>query len=291
MYQSRRDDPLRGLDHAARKRVRRAVRRGEAVHDPRDAPPAAAYADCVAARENPIPFGLPLLLALLGVASVAVVLGVLGPVFLVPLAVAIVVRPLQARIVARARTSASLNRAYAVETGVQVADKPAPKPAWHDVTPKALVAVVFAVLALHVGLNVLDGGGEAEALPPPPAEPAPTPVDKPAWFANAEKRCHEAAAAIAALPSGRSRALKARRFDIRTRAADSVLEGVGLWPDEAHGAVVHLNSALRHEEKALELEQAGKPAAAEWKAASYEGGISASLLEALGVQGCARAFA
>ncbi len=289
MYQRRKDDPLRGLDHAARKRVRRAVRRGEAVRDPREAPQAAAYAEVVAARESPIPFGFPVILALLGGAGVAVELGRLAPVWLLPFAIAVVVRPLETRLVARAKAAAAANREVALTTGVAIPDRPAPKPAWHGVTPWGIAAVMIALSVAHFGVRALDGGNP-HALPAPTAEPSSAPVDNVAWYANAEQRCQQAARAIADLPNRNARAFRARRFEVRARTATAIESGAGLSPDRANGALVHLDRALRHEELAVELERRRRAAASEWKAAASDAQIATSLLEALGVHGCSRAF-
>lgn len=155
VYQSRKDDPLRGLDHAARRHIRRAVRTGTAVRDPREAPAAAAYADVVAARENPIPVGLPVILALLGAAALAVVAGVVPPVILLPFAVAIVVRPVQARIVSKAQAAAAANRAFAADIGVERPDVDAPRPAWQGAGPWAVAVCIALLVALHFGIRAL----------------------------------------------------------------------------------------------------------------------------------------
>jgi hypothetical protein len=289
MYQRRRDDPLRGLDHAARKRVRRAVRHGVAVHDPREAPAAAAYADVVAARETPIPFGFPVILALLAAAGVAVELGWLAPVWLLPFAMAVVVRPLETRIVARAKAAAAANRELAVATGVQLTDRPTPKPAWHGVTPWGIAAVMLFLSVAHAGVRAFDGG-DLQGVPPASAEPTSAPVDNVAWYANAEARCRQAATVIADLPARNAKAFRAWRFEVRTRTAAAIESGAGLSPDRVNGALAHLDRALRHEQLAVTLERRGRSAASEWKAASYEARVSTALLRAFGVHSCSRAF-
>lgn len=290
MYQSRKNDPLRGLDHAARSRVRRAVRHGTAVHDPREAPTAAAYADVVAGREQLIPLSVPVLLALLGAGAIAVALGSIRPLWLLPLAVAVIVRPLQRRIRAKAFASAEANRELARETGVHVPDAPVPKEAWQGMTSWGVVAAIAVVLAFHIGVGGLIG---SDAAPPPPApvEPDDSPHENVAWYAHAERECARATAAIEQLDLQNGPAFRAKRHALHLRAFDAISDGAGWRPDEAHGAMIHLYAAIRHERDAVALERARKPASAEWQAAADEARISTSLLQALGVDGCAPAFA
>lgn len=291
MYQLRKNDPLRGLDHAARSRVRRAVRHGTAVHDPREAPTAATYADVVAGREQLIPLSVPVLLALLGAGAIAVTLGGLRPLWLLPLTVAVVVRPLQRRIRAKALASAEANRELARETGVHVPDAPAPKEAWQGVTSWGVVAVIAVLLAFHLGVGGLIGS-EAAPAPPAPVEPDDAPHENAAWYAHAGRECRRATAAVERLedlPNGP--ASRAKRHALRLRAFEAIAEGAGLSPDRVSGAMIHLYAAIRHERDAVALERTGKPATAEWQAALGEAKIAASMLEAFGVDGCASVFA
>jgi hypothetical protein len=289
VYQSRKNDPLRGLDHATRSRVRRAVRHGRAVHDPREAPKAAQYADAVAAREQLIPVSVPVLLALLGAGAIAVLLGSLRPLWLLPFAVAVVVRPIQRRMRARALASAEANREFARETGVHVPESPAPKQAWQGVTSWGVVAVIGVLLAFHLGAGSIIG---SETASPPAAlvEPSDAPNENAAWFAHAERQCSRARTALGqiALPNGA--AFRAKRYAVRARTFDAIAEGAGYRPDQANGAMIHLYAAIRHERDAVALERSRKPASAMWRAAANEAKVSASLLEALGVEGCAAAF-
>lgn len=289
MYQSRKNDPLRGLDHAARSRVRRAVRHGTAVDDPREAPTAAAYADVIAGREQLIPVSVPVLLALLGAGAIAVTLGGLRPFWLLPLAIAVIVRPLQRRIRAKAFAAAQANRELARETGVHVPDAPAPKEAWQGVTSWGVVAAIAVVLAFHLGVGGLIG---SEAAPPPPApvEPDDAPHENVAWYAHAERECKRATAAVGQLDLPNGPAFRAKRHALHLQAFDAISDGAGWRPDEAHGAMIHLYAAIRHERGAVALERARKPASAEWRAAADEAKISTSLLQALGIDGCGPAF-
>lgn len=289
MYQSRKNDPLRGLDHAARSRARRAVRHGTAVHDPREAPAAAAYADVVAAREQLIPLSVPVLLALLGAGAIAVTLGSIRPFWLLPLVVAVIVRPLQRRIRAKARAAAEANRELARETGVHVPDAPAPKEAWQSVTSWGVVGAIAVVLAFHLGVGGLIG---SEAAPPPPApvEPDDTPHENAAWYVHAEHECNRATAAVEQLDLPNGSAFRAKRHALRVRAFDAIADGAGFRPDEANGAMIHLYAVIRHERDALALERARKPGSAQWRAAADEAKVSTWLLQALGVDGCAPVF-
>jgi hypothetical protein len=289
VYQSRKNDPLRGLDHAARSRVRRAVRQGTTVHDPREAPTAAAYADVVAGREQLIPLSVPVLLALLGAGAIAVTLGSIRPLWLLPLAVAVVVRPLQRRIRAKAFAAAEANRELARETGVDVPDAPAPKEAWQGVTSWGVVAAIAVVLAFHLGVGGLIGSEAAPPLPAP-VEHDDAPHENVAWYAHAERECKRATAAVEKLDLPSGPALRAKRHALRLRTFEAIEEGAGLSPDRANGAMNHLYAAIRHERDAVALERARKPASAEWRAAADEARISTSLLQALGVDGCAPAF-
>lgn len=289
MYQSRKNDPLRGLDHGARSRVRRAVRRGTAVHDPREAPTAASYADVVAGREQLIPLSVPVLLALLGAGAIVVTLGSIRPFWLLPLAVAVAVRPLQRRIRAKAFAAAEANRELARETGVHVPDVPTPKQEWRGVTSWGLVAAIAVGLAFHLGVGGVIGN---EAAPPPPApvEPDDTPHENVAWYTHAERQCKLATASVEKLDVPNGPAFRAKRYALRVRAFDAIADGAGWRPDRAHGAMIHLYAAIRHERDALALERARKPASAQWRAAADEAKISTSLLQALGVDGCAPVF-
>jgi hypothetical protein len=289
VYQSRKNDPLRGLDHAARSRVRRSVRHGTAVHDPREAPTAAAYADVVAGREQLIPLSVPILLALLGAGAIAVTLGGLRPLWLLPLAVAVVVRPLQRRIRTKALAAAERNRELARETGVHVPERPGPKEAWQGVTSWGVVAVIAVLLAFHLGVGGLIG---SEAAPPPPAavEPDDSPHENAAWYAHATRQCKLAAAAVERLGLPKGATFRAKRYAVRLRAFDAIADGAGFRPDRANGAMIHLYAAIRHERDALALERARKPASTRWQAAAHEAKVSTSLLQALGVDACGPAF-
>jgi hypothetical protein len=265
------------------------VRHGTAVHDPREAPAAAAYADVVAGREQLIPFSVPVLLAVLGAGAIAVLAGGIRPLWLLPLAVALVVRPLQRRIRAKALAAATANRELARETGVHVPEAPAPKEAWQGVTSWGVVAVIGVLLAFHLGVGGLIGS-EAAPPPPVPVEPDDAPHRNAAWYAHAELQCKRAAAAAEKLGSPSSPSGRAERHALRLRTFDAISDGAGWRPDEAHGAMVHLYAAIRHERDALARERARKPAAEQWRAAADEAKISTSLLQALGVDGCAPAF-
>ena len=289
MYQSRKSDPLKGLDHAARSRVRRSVRRGTAVHDPREAPVAVAYAKVVAAREQLIPLSVPVLVALVAAGAIAVALGSLRPLWLLPLAVAVVVRPLQRRIRAKAIVAAEANGALARETGVYVPDGPAPRAAWHGVTSWGVVGVIAVLLAFHLGVGRIVGGKGAPPPPPAAVEPDDAPVDNPRWYGHAEQQCRRAIGNLEHLDV-KAPTFRAQRYALRLSVFEAIAEGAGWRPDPANSAMVHLYAAIRHERDALALQRAKKPAATQWTAAAREANIATSLLRALHVKGCAPVF-
>lgn len=271
MYR-RKDDPTLSLDRAARRRIRRAVRRGLAVHDPREAPYAAAYAELVTARLQPIPLGVPVLVALLAGGIVAVAAGAARPVYVVPLLVAAAVRPLQRRWIERARTAAAANRQHTLTTGVQLLEYEPPTPAWQGVTAWGVAGLIVVVVALHIALSST-GGTVDEALPPPTPEPAPIAI-RPGWEKFAAARCRAAAKAIRRLPA--TKAVRVRRLEIQEKLVLAI--GDYPAPPAANGALLHLNAALRAERQASRA------------LAAREARYGVDLLEEVGVRGCAAAF-
>ena len=239
--------------------MRRAVRRGVAVHDPREAPYAAAYAELVAGRSQPIPMGLPVAAALLIGGIVAVAAGAARPIYLVPLLAAVLVRPLQRRRIARAHAAAGANRELALHTGVALLEYEPPTPAWHEVTPWTVAALIAVVVGIHLGLAATTDPIDT-ALPPPMAEPTPV-AASPGWYALARKEC--------------ARAVHASR-DVRNAAVDKIWNSGP--PGEANGALMHLGAAMRAEEKG------------DRRLAKSEAKIAGFLFEELGLPSCARAF-
>jgi hypothetical protein len=149
--------------------------------------------------------------------------------------------------------------------------------------------VIAVLLAFHLGVGGLIGS-EAAAPPAAPVEPDDSPHENAAWYAHAKRQCRLATASVQEVDPPNGRSFRAKRHALRLRAFDAIADGAGLSPDEANGAMIHLYAAIRHERDALALERARKPAAAKWRAASDEAKISMSLLQALGVDGCAPVF-
>jgi hypothetical protein len=254
----RKDDPTLKLDRDTRRRVRRAVREGVAVQDPREAPYAVAYAQLVASRSHTIPLGIRPFLALLAMAAVVIVLttgSAFRLIWLLAFAVAALVHPLQVRKLARAKAAEAANRETALVMGIPLLEYRPPKATWGGVSPTAYVLAFALLIGIHLVVAHGTGGDEA-GLPPPTPEPTPVAAN-PSWYGLARKEC-------------------ARAHQPRSVTADKIWNADP--PPEANGALIHLGASERAEAKGDE------------RLAKREATIAGFLFRELGLPSCARAF-
>jgi hypothetical protein len=145
---------------------------------------------------------------------------------------------------------------------------------WRSALFPLMVIVALAWLAVQ---NLREERPRAQ---PPASHPSLSEARRP-WYVLTDKRCFDVAQTLDGLSS-------AQRLELKVRTTDEIAANDP--PAAAILALIHLESSLRADARALRLELAGKPAAAERRTARREARAGTRIFADHAAPSCARAF-